>query len=72
MTRNESLIPEVLYACHLFWRDIVGIYQYYELICVTDNLVRIKMTFWDEDGEFITTLDFNNDDTLIESLLTEL
>ena len=72
MTRNESLIPDVLAACQLFWQDIVGIHQYYDLVAITDNLVRIKLTFWDEEGEYISTLDFNNDETLIESLLTEL
>lgn len=72
MNRNDSLIPDVLSACQLFWEDIVGIHQYYELVAITDNLVRIKLTFWDEEGEYISTLDFNNDETLIESLLTEL
>lgn len=72
MTRDESLIPEVLQACHLFWWDIVGVYQYYELVAVTENIVRIRMSFWDEEGEIVSTLDFNNDETLIDSLLTEL
>lgn len=72
MTRDESLLVDVLLACHLYWWDIHSTYKFYEVVGITENIVRIRYVYWDDEGEIVTTIDFNNDETLIESLLHEL
>ena len=71
MDRNQ-FIDQVLEACELFRYDVCGQYIKYYLLGVSDNLVRVEMRYFDDYSEVCTTLEFQNDEDLIDALIDEL
>ena len=65
-------IYQVLESCELYRYDILGQYVKYYLLCVSDNLVRVEMRYFDEYSDVCTTLEFQNDEELIDALIDEL
>ena len=65
-------IDQVLEACEVFRYDILGQYIKYYLLGVSDNLVRVEMRYFDDHSEVCTTLEFQNDEHLIDALIDEL
>ena len=71
MNRNE-FIEEVIEACQNYRFDVEGQYVEYYLLVITDELVRVELRYFDEVSEVCTTLEFQNDEYLIDTLIEEL
>ena len=71
MNRNE-FIEEVIEACQGYRHEVQEQYVEYYLLGISDNFVRIELRYFDEHSEVCTTLEFQNDEDLIESLIDEL
>tara|TARA_R110000850_G_scaffold117780_1_gene234318 strand:- start:16 stop:231 length:216 start_codon:yes stop_codon:yes gene_type:complete len=71
MNRNE-FIEEVIEACQNYRYEIHEQYVEYYLLAVSDEFVRIELRYFDEVGEVCTTLEFQNDEGLIDTLINEL
>jgi len=71
MNRDE-FIEEVIEACQSYRYEVQEQYVEYYLLGVTDNFVRIELRYFDEHSEVCTTLEFQNDEDLIETLIEEL
>ena len=71
MNRNE-FIEEVIEACQSYRFDVEGQYVEYYLLVITDELVRIELRYFDNVSEICTTLEFKNDEDLIDTLIEEL
>jgi len=65
-------IDQVLESCEVYRYYILGQYVKYYLLGVSDNLVRVEMRYFDEHSEVCTTLEFQNDEELIDALIDEL
>ena len=71
MNRNE-FIEEVIEACQNYRFEVEGQYVEYYLLVITDELVRIELRYFDNVSEVCTTLEFQNDEDLIDTLIEEL
>jgi len=71
MDRNE-FIEEVIEACQNYRYEVQEQYVEYYLLGISDNLVRIELRYFDEHSEVCTTLEFQNDEDLIDTLIEEL
>tara|TARA_R110001592_G_scaffold307812_1_gene581738 strand:- start:1080 stop:1295 length:216 start_codon:yes stop_codon:yes gene_type:complete len=71
MNRNE-FIEEVIEACQNYRYEFQDQYVEYYLLGISDNLVRIELRYFDEVSEVCTTLEFQNDEDLIDTLIEEL
>lgn len=71
MNRNE-FIEEVIEACQNYRYEIQEQYVEYYLLGVSDEFVRIELRYFDEHSEVCTTLEFKNDEGLIDTLINEL
>ena len=71
MNRNE-FIEEVIEACQSYRYEVQGQYVEYYLLGISDNLVRVELRYFDEVSEVCTTLEFQNDEDLIDTLIEEL
>jgi hypothetical protein len=69
---RTMFIDQVLESCEVYRYDILGQYVKYYLLGISDNLVRVEMRYFDEHSEVCTTLEFQNDDKLIDALIDEL
>ena len=71
MNRNE-FIEEVIEACQNYRFEVQEQYVEYYLLGVSDDLVRVELRYFDEHSEVCTTLEFKNDEDLIDTLIEEL
>ena len=71
MNRNE-FIEEVIEACQNYRYEVQEQYVEYYLLGVSDELVRVELRYFDEVSEVCTTLEFKNDEDLIDTLIEEL
>jgi len=71
MNRDEFL-EEVIEACQNYRYEVMNQYVEYYLLGITDNFVRIELRYFDEHSEVCTTLEFQNDEDLIDTLIEEL
>ena len=71
MNRNE-FIEEVIEACQNYRFEVQEQYVEYYLLGVSDDLVRVELRYFDEVSEVCTTLEFKNDEDLIDTLIEEL
>ena len=71
MNRNE-FIEEVLLACQNYRCEFQDQYVEYYLLGISDDLVRVELRYFDEVSEVCTTLEFKNDEDLIDTLIEEL
>ena len=71
MNRNE-FIEEVIEACQNYRFEVQEQYVEYYLLGVSDELVRVELRYFDEHSEVCTTLEFKNDEDLIDTLIEEL
>ena len=71
MDRNE-FIEEVIEACQNYRFEVQEQYVEYYLLGVSDELVRVELRYFDEHSEVCTTLEFKNDEDLIDTLIEEL
>ena len=71
MNRNE-FIEEVIEACQNYRFEVQEQYVEYYLLGVSDELVRVELRYFDEHSEVCTTLEFKNDEELIDTLIEEL
>ena len=69
---RTMFIDQVLESCELYRYDILGQYVKYYLLGISDNLVRVEMRYFDEYSEVCTTLEFQNDDKLIDAAENEV
>jgi len=71
MDRNE-FIEEVIEACQNYRFEVQEQYVEYYLLGVSDDLVRVELRYFDKVSEVCTTLEFKNDEDLIDTLIEEL
>ncbi len=71
MCRDEFL-EDVLEACELYRYNFLSQYVRYYILGISDNFVRIEMRYFDDVSEVVTTLEFQNDEDLIDTLIEEL
>ena len=71
MNRDE-FIEEVIEACQSYRFEVQEQYVEYYLLGVSDELVRVELRYFDEHSEVCTTLEFKNDEDLIDTLIEEL
>ena len=69
---REGFIEEVLLACQNYRSEFQDQYVEYYLLGISDNLVRIELRYFDEHSEVCSTLEFQNDEDLIDTLIEEL
>ena len=69
---RTMFIDQVLESCGVYRYDILGQYVKYYLLGISDNLVRVEMRYFDEHSEVCTTLEFQNNEELIDALIDEL
>ena len=71
MTRNDFLL-DVLDACAAFHWEFNGVWKNYEIDTITTNLVNITVLSWGYDGGYAEEVQFQNDETLIDTILEKL
>jgi hypothetical protein len=69
---KEGFINQVLEACSLYAWEFEGIYKHYELVSITQNLVRVSVISWGFDSGYAEVIDFQNDQDLIDDMLNVL
>ena len=68
---HEKLI-DVLEACAVFHWEFNGVWKNYEIDTITTNLVHITVLSWGYDGGYAEEVQFQNDETLIDTILEKL
>ena len=71
MTRDDYL-QDVLDACSFFHWEILGIYKYYQIVSISDLYVQISIIHYSKDDNYAQVLDFDNNESLIDQLISVL
>lgn len=71
MTRNEFL-KDVLEACSFFSWEINGVWKHFDIVLISTNIIKISVVSWGFDEGYTEVVEFQNDETLIDSMLDKL
>ena len=71
MTRNEYL-KEVFEACSYFWLEMADVKRHYQLLETTENTISVFVTHQDEEEAYLEVLHYDDDEHLIDDLISDL
>ena len=71
MTRNEYL-KEVFEACSHFWLEMADVKRHYQLLETTENTISVFVTHQDEEEAYIEVLHYDDNEHLINDLISDL
>lgn len=67
-----QFIKEIFNACSNFHWEFTGTYKHYEISVITDHYISISVISWGYDEGYAERLDFENDEFLLDNLISVL
>jgi len=69
---KKDFLQEILDACALFHYEVMGAFRYYTIKAYTTHFVQVTVIHVCQEHQYTEVFDFENNECLIDEMLTKL